>query len=232
VQGERRLLDLAHQREVLVAIAIVGRGEEPPVRVEEFHLPRAMRGLARRLPRRRIGTAETVHGLDRVGERDVAAHDLQGEDRDVHVEEEDEAQALDGELDGRRILAQPQVHGGDVLALEHVQAGRRLRFRLADAVEEALHVRQEVDELAVAELARLVVHQQVVAHALPWTRLRGERIQCVFCWHAGPRRRSCSGHSSMCRNSRTIFSSGAACMAPLYPENGARYSFRPEIVPG
>ena len=176
MQRQRRLLDLAHQRDVLLAGAVVGRGDDPPLRVEELHLVGAVRRLPGLLPRGGIRASEAVHRLHRVGERQVARHDLESEQRDVHVIEEDEPQPRDLEFHRRRACPQGDPRARDVVAPEDVQARGRPGVGLAEAVQEALHVGKEVDELAVAELARVVVDEQVVLHRLPRTRVRAQHL--------------------------------------------------------
>ena len=167
VQRQRCLLDLPHQRDVLLAIAEIRGGDEATLGIEELYLVRAMGRLAGVLPRGRIGPAEAVHRLHRVGQRQVARDDLEGEERDVHVVEKDEPHALHREIQRRRALPKDHARPGDVVTAKDVQARGRFCVGLAESVQEALHIGQEIDELAIAQLARIVIDQQVILHRLP-----------------------------------------------------------------
>ena len=132
-----------------------------------------MPGPAIRFPVGRIRPAEAEQDVLRGREVLVAAEDLDHGNHDIEVVEEVQIDVGDAEVDGRAVALERDPHALHVAAPEDADrrlAGRRppaIGDALAFAVEHALHVRQEVDELGVvpllegARIARELVHDLV-----------------------------------------------------------------------
>ena len=150
--------------EGLAALGVAAR-QHPAVGAEPGHLGGAVQGLAIGVPSPRVGAAEAVHQLLRLREWQVVGRHLHVEQHDVDAVEE--VQVDMHHLERHRCVAGPRhdLHRGDVAAAEHPHrraAGRVAAAALAAslAIEEALHVGQEGDELVVVpllEAARLAL---------------------------------------------------------------------------
>ena len=112
------------------------------------------------VPAGRVGAAEAVHQLLGQRQRQLVAGDLDVEQHDVHAVEEIQVDVHHLQRHRRVAGARLHAHRGDVVAAE--DAHRRAlavlvvaAARAALAVEEALHVGQEGDELVVVALVEL-----------------------------------------------------------------------------
>ena len=162
---------LAHERQILLALLVVGAGENLALRAQPLDQPGAMAAALILLPVGGIGAAEAEQRLLRDAERQVVGGHLEGQDDDVDVEEEIEVDVDDAQLDGLVALRERQAHLGDVGAPH--RPDRALAVAALDgaaqalAVEEALHRRQEGDELVVVPLLELGGIAELVVELAP-----------------------------------------------------------------
>ena len=105
--------------------------------------------------------------------------DLDGQDRDVDIEEEIEVDMRDAEIEGRPTFVELHAHARNVGTAHHLDRAFAVGplHRLADSlpVKEALHRRQERHELVVMALLELARHAELVVDFAPGVIRSGRR---------------------------------------------------------
>ena len=125
---------------------------------QPFDAAHAVQRLALRVPAAGVGAAEAIEELLRLRQAQVVGADFDVEQHHVDVEEEVQVDVHDLQRDRRVAGPRHDAHRRDVAAAEHahrrVAAGSLagLAALAAVAVQEALHVGQEGDELVVVAL--------------------------------------------------------------------------------
>ena len=172
-----------------IALVRVGARQHLALVADPHRVGRAMQAAALGVPAGRITAAEAVQHLLRHRQRQVAGADLDVERDDVDVVEEIQVDVLDLQLDRLGRFGQLQAHTRHVVAAQHVHrrgpAGAPAGAPLgALAVQKALHIRQEGDELVVVALVEVFgVAGVLVDHLAP--RAAGHGVQQVL---PGPQR--------------------------------------------
>jgi hypothetical protein len=170
---------LADEREVAVALLVIGLGERLAGRRQPFDTLQAMAAGAVVVPVRRVRAAEPVHRVLRELQRHVVAKDLDDEEYDIEIVEKAQVGVRDAERDrSLRDTGKRHPHGGDVAAAEYADRrfGRAAAAALRITVEEPAHVRQEGDELAVVPLLEPGgTAAELVAHLAPRIVVTGAR---------------------------------------------------------
>src|SRR4029078_12944625 len=105
---------VSDERQVALALLVVGGGEDAAFLVEPMDARRAMQGLAGFRPAGRIGATEAIHDLVHDTEGQIRSPELEGEDHSVDVVEE--VQVGMGDLAGHRLGAfgKHYTYGRDV----------------------------------------------------------------------------------------------------------------------
>ena len=159
VLRDARRTMLGQVRQERAALLRVAARQHRTLRVEPFDAGQAVHRLAVAVPAGGVGPSEAVHQLLRERQLEVAGGDLDVQQDDVDAVEEVQVDMDD--LQGDRRVAGPRhdAHRRDVAAPEHAhrRAGGRVAaaaLGAALAVQEALHIRQEADELVVVALLK------------------------------------------------------------------------------
>jgi hypothetical protein len=180
MRGDAGRAVLAGEGEKLLAVLVVRDRENLVLARQPFDAARAVACPAVLLPVGRIGAPQLEHRLLRDLERQVVGMDLERERRDVDVEEEIEVDVGDVEDDRRAAGGERHAHLGDVVPADDpdrtfaIAAPHRAAETLA--VEEALHRRQEGDELGVMSLLEFRrIAGEFVLHLAPRMGRRGGR---------------------------------------------------------
>ena len=132
-----------------------------------------------RVPAGRVGAAEAVQQVLRLRQRQVAGADLHVQQHQVDVQEEVQVDMHDVQQQRRIAGLRHHAHLGHVAAAEqpHRRAGRAgVALRAAVAVEEALHIGQEGDELVVVAFVEVVGVAGVFVHLLRQRQLRRQQL--------------------------------------------------------
>jgi hypothetical protein len=160
VRRDARGTEAADESQVLAALLVVRGGQDPAVGGEPFAAPQAVAAAAIVVPVRRIGAAETVERVLYLSQVEIVGGDLDDEDDDVDVVEEVQVEVNDVEAQRRSL---------SLKLIRTCATSSRRKTRIGDppccglpsspppfAVEKALHVGQEGDELAVVTFLELL----------------------------------------------------------------------------
>ena len=193
VRGDARRAVFGHVRQEGITILGVRAGQHGVVGGEKLHAGHAMQRLALCVPAGRVGAAEAVEQVLRLRQRQVAGADLHVQQHQVDVEEEVQVDMHDVQQQRHIARLRHQPHPGHVAPAEQAHrraGGTGVALRSAIAVQEALHVGQEGDELVVVPLVEVLGIAGVFVHLLAPVRrqqLPGPRVRTLGQRHQAQR---------------------------------------------